>query len=917
MNNSARLMTNAALLCRPVLCCGATAEHMRASLLECGAALPAWLEGDNRAPPLRVAMKGTTTPMAVHAPTLPAPALARSGLPPLEPRRSSSGAAMLGREAELARVAEALRDDGGAGGAGAGAGGGVLLLVSGGVSSGKSTFARAAAVMAASAGAPTLALAPAHSAGAFDTPWFAAAAAAAAPELPPPLRPLAPLLAQLAPSLPAAALATPDSAAALTALSSSEAHAALLALTVAVMRPLLLANRASTKRARALLLLDDAARLDARSAAALGAVCGALRPALLLTLPRGQLEDGSSDGAALVRALTAAAAAAAAPTAAGAVSVRVITLGPLPRGAAAALCAAALHVPLAALPHGLVPALSSLGGGHPLLLKEQLALLTRAGMLSVDARAGAVRVACDVAALPEVIARALTTAAEGEEHAGGGGSSARLEIFMQRRLDSLGAGARAAVTAAAVLGGDWDLPLLSRVCGARLSFGAVCTAAAELVQEGMWAHASGSGSDAQHGADDSGGSDDGGAARYTFAHDVVRSLVFAATPEDARAELHAAVLACLEERAAGDGDAAAARPTQPAAAWCDWARLARGAHQHEKAAELFLNAARLSLTRVAAHGLAAAGAAAREGIACLRAAEEAEEQAAEDVEEEEACVNADDTAAEKRTRACVNADDAAAAAGDDDRRGAMMMSSLSSSPASPSIILARGFRRSSTSHGSSAPQHAAAAPLLQHERGRRHSRSRRRGALWRSLTEVLDTVARVQASWTLLEPRLAEHALSMTHEFVRLAPSLLDPDVVRSKGGIPLGDPSMCAIMVAHQATLLRLVGACVAGQKDFEALVPMLLRCGRMHARFGRTMRAFFPACGAAMRATLTQALGDAFTADVEAAWSGVFDFVAAQMIAGIDAAERATATEVDLRDGLLGGGGAPAAVAVVVAAA
>jgi hypothetical protein len=215
-------------------------------------------------------------------------------------------------------------------------------------------------------------------------------------------------------------------------------------------------------------------------------------------------------------------------------------------------------------------------------------------------------------------------------------------------------------------------------------------------------------------------------------------------------------------------------------------------------------------------------------------------------------------------------------------------------------------------------EHAAAAEALllqQQERGRRGGRNsggRRHAALRRSLAEVLDTVARVHASWALLEPRLSEHALAMMHEFVRIAPAVLDADVVRSKDGIPLGDPSMGAIMVAHQATLLRLVGACVAEQKDFEALAATLARCGRMHARFGRSMRAFFPPCGQAMRTTLAAALGDAFTPDVEAAWSGVFHFVAAHMIGGIDAAERAAEAEADLVDELLGGGGAPAAAAV-----
>jgi hemoglobin-like flavoprotein len=68
------------------------------------------------------------------------------------------------------------------------------------------------------------------------------------------------------------------------------------------------------------------------------------------------------------------------------------------------------------------------------------------------------------------------------------------------------------------------------------------------------------------------------------------------------------------------------------------------------------------------------------------------------------------------------------------------------------------------------------------------------------------------------------------------------------------------------------------------------------------RTIRDFYPACGAALIDTLRAALGDAFTPEVEAAWSAVFAFVAANMIKGIDAAERALAAEHSLRDTLLG---------------
>jgi hypothetical protein len=297
---------------------------------------------------------------------------------------------------------------------------------------------------------------------------------------------------------------------------------------------------------------------------------------------------------------------------------RTCTLGPLPPPAVAELCASVLGVPLQALPAGLVPALMRLAGSHPLLLKEQLVLLLRQGHLLVDDAHRRVTLCADLAALPGLIAAGLT-----DED-----GVARLEIFMQRRLDSLGPAGRTAVRAAAVLGAAavWDLPLIAAACAPGVTFAAVCAAAAELVHEGIWAHApaASAASAAASGTSGTvGDEDESGAACYVFSHEVVRSLVFAATPEDVRAELHACVLARLQERAAaaagasGGGHAGGERP-QPAAVWAEWGRLARGAHAYMQAARLFLTAAQVSLTSASAGGLRDAARSAHDGIACLR-----------------------------------------------------------------------------------------------------------------------------------------------------------------------------------------------------------------------------------------------------------------------------------------------------------
>jgi hypothetical protein len=880
MNNAARLMASAASLCRPVLCCAVTARHVRASLAEQGDDVPLWLD----ATPLVVTLKGTEAPMLVYAPCpaddASSPRRTVGGLPRrarifrrdesfgsflsnssgtlmscCEPdlRRSPSGAALLGRDAELARVAAMLETGSDSGADDGGGGGGPVIVVSGGVSCGKTAFLRAAAVQACAAGRAVLPLRVGGGDGGFDTPWFAAAVEAHVESLPATLRPLAPLLTQLVPSagINPAELATPASGAALAAL--EEPQAALCALAVEVLRPVTLAAGGAV-----VLLSDDASTLDELSCALLTEVHARLAPALLLALPRAELEDADSGGARLVSRLSLRAS-----------TCRTCTLGPLPPPAVAQLCASVLDVPLPALPLGLVPALMRLAGGHPLLLKEQLTLLLRQGHLVVDPERRSVLLCADLGALPGLIARSLT-----DEH-----GVARLEIFMQRRLDSLGPAGRTAVRAAAVLGAAavFDLPLIAAACAPRISFGAVCAAAAELVHEGMWTHAPaaavacGGGDDGADGADD-----ESGAACYVFSHEVVRSLVFAATPEDVRAELHAAVLARLQERAEAGacGGGCADHPQLPAV-WAEWGRLARGAHAHMQAARLFRTAAQVSIASATAGSLLDAARSARDGVECLR-------------------------------------DAARADAGGGQRQESPRHSSASSASSSP-----RSSMRASQQHAAaprlSEPELRAAAATAEMRRRDSVPANPVHAALLTELTAVLDTVARVQSSWAAVEARLDEVAAAMAAAFVARAPALLH--AVRGKRGDALAAPDMRAILLAHQVTLLRLVGTTVAGERDLQALAPTLLQCGRMHARFGPTVHDFYPALGDAMADALRSTLGaQAFAPNVEAAWAAVYSFVAKHMILGIDQAARTMEAEASLRHVL---GGTPAAMPVAILAA
>jgi hypothetical protein len=176
-------------------------------------------------------------------------------------------------------------------------------------------------------------------------------------------------------------------------------------------------------------------------------------------------------------------------------------------------------------------------------------------------------------------------------------------------------------------------------------------------------------------------------------------------------------------------------------------------------------------------------------------------------------------------------------------------------------------------------------------------------ALRRDLAAVLESVRVVQASWVLVQPGLQAHAREMTRAFLARCPDALNAAHVRGKHGAPLSAPEMGPIMLLHSATLLTLVGQCVAGQRDFDAMRPTLVACGRMHARFSAHVRDFLPGLGAALTDTLRDALGAdaAFPPEVEGAWAAAYAWVATAMLAGLCAAEADSTAQEQLRSALV----------------
>lgn len=84
---------------------------------------------------------------------------------------------------------------------------------------------------------------------------------------------------------------------------------------------------------------------------------------------------------------------------------------------------------------------------------------------------------------------------------------------------------------------------------------------------------------------------------------------------------------------------------------------------------------------------------------------------------------------------------------------------------------------------------------------------------------------------------------------------------------------------------LMQVLAAGVGALRKPEAILPVLEDLGRRHAGYGVT-DAHYSTVATAMLWTLEQGLGAAFTAEVKAAWSAMYDMVASAMKRGAHAA-------------------------------
>jgi len=88
-------------------------------------------------------------------------------------------------------------------------------------------------------------------------------------------------------------------------------------------------------------------------------------------------------------------------------------------------------------------------------------------------------------------------------------------------------------------------------------------------------------------------------------------------------------------------------------------------------------------------------------------------------------------------------------------------------------------------------------------------------------------------------------------------------------------------------AKVVNAVGCTVAGLHDFTKLVPMLTKLGARHVGY-RVAEPYWPVLGKALDLTLSEILREAYTQEVQSAWTMVYGFMSSIMIEGLRAAKQ-----------------------------
>lgn len=127
-----------------------------------------------------------------------------------------------------------------------------------------------------------------------------------------------------------------------------------------------------------------------------------------------------------------------------------------------------------------------------------------------------------------------------------------------------------------------------------------------------------------------------------------------------------------------------------------------------------------------------------------------------------------------------------------------------------------------------------------------------------------DQISLVQETFALVEP-IAEKAAELFYgRLFEIAPHVR---------------PLFKGDMAEQQRKLMAVLKVAVAGLNDPDRLVPTVQALGRRHAEYG-VSEADYDSVAAALLWTLGQGLGEAFTPQVETAWTAVYGLLAGVMI-------------------------------------
>jgi hemoglobin-like flavoprotein len=127
----------------------------------------------------------------------------------------------------------------------------------------------------------------------------------------------------------------------------------------------------------------------------------------------------------------------------------------------------------------------------------------------------------------------------------------------------------------------------------------------------------------------------------------------------------------------------------------------------------------------------------------------------------------------------------------------------------------------------------------------------------------IQQIALVQASFAQVAPIADQAAVLFYGRLFELDPSLR---------------PLFRGDMSEQRRKLMTMLTVVVNGLTRLEALVPAVQGLGRRHAAYG-IAGSHFDTVGAALLWTLGQGLGEAFTSEVEAAWTAAYTVLAQTM--------------------------------------